>query len=134
MLSSVSGTVRSVVANTFETRKDAVSAAAAVLAQFDAGVAWRESQFAALGLLDPGDSYQALQQAVALVAGYLIEVSFTLLTERRIVIDRPRTIVDLAAELYGSVDDKLDFLISSNALTGSEVLELPVGRVIVYYV
>ena len=40
---------------------------------------------------------------------------------------------DLDAELYGSVDDRLDFLIESNGLTGSEILELPRGRAIVYY-
>ena len=53
---------------------------------------------------------------------------------RRVVLDRNRTIIDLAAELYGSVDDQLDFLINSNNLTGSEILELPRGREIVYYV
>ena len=45
-----------------------------------------------------------------------------------------RTIIDLVAELYGSVDDQLDFLISSNDLTGDEILELPKGREIVYYI
>jgi hypothetical protein len=70
---------------------------------------------------------------VALTAGHLVETSFTLLQERRIVLDRERTIIDLAAELYGSVDDRLDLLINSNDLTGSEILELPRGRTIVYY-
>jgi hypothetical protein len=51
-----------------------------------------------------------------------------------VVLDRPRTIIDLAAELYGSVDDKLDFLISSNNLTGDQILELQRGQVISYYV
>jgi hypothetical protein len=31
------------------------------------------------------------------------------------------------------VDGKLDLLINSNNLTGSEILELPRGRVISYY-
>jgi hypothetical protein len=60
-------------------------------------------------------------------------VSFDVIPERRIVLDRARTIVDLAAELYGSVDDRLDFLINSNDLTGSEILELPANKVIKYY-
>ena len=32
------------------------------------------------------------------------------------------------------IDENLDFLINSNNLTGSEILELPRGREVVYYV
>ena len=75
-----------------------------------------------------------LRRFVAIAAGFLVEISFTLKQEFRITLDRPRTIIDLAAELYGEVDGQLDFLISSNNLTGSEILDLPRGREIVYYV
>ena len=52
-----------------------------------------------------------------------------------IQLDRARTIIDLSAELYGRVDDRtLNFMIDSNRLTGSEILELPRGRSILYYV
>jgi hypothetical protein len=95
---------------------------------------WREGRFDDIEQVDPGGAYQALQAAVALVAGFLIETSFSLSVERRIVLDRPRTIVDLAAELFGSVDDRLDELINNNALTGSEILELPRGKTIAYFV
>lgn len=132
-MSAVAGSVTAVVNNQFTTRRETLDAAEAVLAQLDAVVAWREAEFADLEQLDTGGSYQALQNACALAAGFLIEISFTLLPERRITLDRARTIVDLAAELYGSVDDRLDFLISSNNLTGAEILELQRGRVIVYY-
>lgn len=132
-MSAVSGSVLSVVENTFTTKPEALSAAEDVAAQLDAAVAWREARFGGLGQVDPGGSYQQLQQAVALVQGYLIQVSFSLATERRIVLDRSRTIVDLAAELYGSVDDRLDFLIETNGLTGADILELSKGRSIVYY-
>ena len=54
--------------------------------------------------------------------------------ERSITLDRARTIIDLCGELYGSVDDNLDFAINSNGLTGSEILELPRGFDFVYYV
>jgi prophage DNA circulation protein len=132
-MASVAGAVLSVTRNKFTTRPDAISAAASVMDHFDAVVAWRESIFGALDQVDTGESYQALQSAVSLVAGYLVEISFVLLPERRIVLDRARTIIDLASEIYGSVDDRLDFLIDSNGLSGSEILELPRGRSIVYY-
>jgi hypothetical protein len=104
-------------------------------------VAWRDQaftdvqaiEFGGAGVVDTGEAYQALQQAVALTAGFLIQVSFTLAAERRIVLDRDRTIIDVAAELYGSVDDRLDFLINTNNLSGDDILELKRGRSLVYY-
>jgi hypothetical protein len=126
--------VVSVVNNQFVTKSEALQAAEVVLTQLDDVTAWRDQNFQSLGGVDTGGSYQKLQEAVALTAGFLVEISFSLKQERRIVLDRNRTIVDLAAELYGSVDDQLDFLINSNDLSGSEILELPRGREIVYYV
>lgn len=130
----VTGSVVSVVNNQFTTKTEALQAADAVLTQLADVVEWRDNNFQALGEVDTGAAYQQLQEAVALTAGFLVEISFSLKQERTIVLDRNRTIIDLAAELYGSVDDQLDFLINSNNLSGSEILELPRGREIVYYV
>ncbi len=154
-LSALSGTVVTVAAqpiatssqglspaaSTFSTRTQVLAVASAMLDQVDTLTTWRDSGFEALAgvdmpanyQVDTGEAVAALQQAVALAAGYLIQASFSLLPERSIVLDRARTIVDLAAELYGSVDDKLDLLISTNNLTGNEILELPKGRRIVFY-
>lgn len=132
--SHVTGSVLSVVNNQFPFKTAALAAADELLTQFDTLVTWRDGQFASFDVVDTGEAYQQLQQAVALAAGFLVEISFTLRQERQIVLDRSRTIVDLCAELYGSVDDQLDFLISTNNLSGSEILELPVGRRIFYYV
>lgn len=125
----------------FSTKPQAIAAANQIFEIFDATVIWRDEGFDALStidavgpsLVDLGGSFQALQDAVALAAGFLVQVSFDVIPERRIVLDRARTIVDLAAELYGSVDDRLDFLIASNDLTGSEILEVPANKVIKYY-
>ncbi len=97
---------------------------------------WRESAYNRVpSLVDTGESYQGVQEAVTVAANYLIDISFTLLQERRRVLDRERTIIDLCAEIYGRVDDNtLNFLINTNQLTGDQILELPRGRVIVYYV
>lgn len=130
----VTGSVVSVVNNEFTTKTEALEAAELVLTQLDDVTNWRDDNFQSLGEVDTGAAYQQLQEAVALTAGFLVEISFSLKQERRVVLDRNRTIIDLAAELYGSVDDQLDFLINSNNLTGSEILELPRGREIVYYV
>jgi len=132
--SYVSGSVVSAVNAQFETKAAALTAAESILGQLSNVEAWREQNYAALAAVDTGGAYQRLQEAVALTAGFLVGISFSLKQERAVVLDRARTIVDLSAELYGSVDDQLDFLISSNSLTGSEILELPEGRRIVYYV
>jgi len=129
----VTGSIVSVLNNQFTTKPEALAAAEVILVQFASVTEWRDDNFQSLEEVDTGEAYQRLQEAVALTAGFLVEISFSLKQERRIVLDRNRTIIDLAAELYGSVDDQLDFLISSNALTGSEILELPRGREIVYY-
>ena len=130
----VTGSVLSVVNNQFVIKTEALAAAEEVLAQFEEVNTWRDDNLVALSEIDTGAAYQQLQEAVAVAAGFLVEISFSLKQERRIVLDRARTIIDLTAELYGSVDDQLDFFISSNDLSGSEILELPRGREIVYYV
>jgi len=138
----VTGSIISVINNEFETKPEAITAAEEILSQFDEVVAWRDINFRSLSdtspatveVIDTGESYQKLQEAVAITAGFLVDISFSLKQESRIILDRPRSIIELTAELYGVVDEKLDFLINSNELTGSEILELPKGREIVYYV
>jgi hypothetical protein len=128
------GSISSVVNNTFTAKPQALEAAEAIIAQAAERTTWREARFGELEQIDTGEGYQALQEATALAVGYLVEISFTLVPERAIVLDRPRGLIELCAELYGSVaDDRLDFLINTNHLTGSDILELPRGRRVVYY-
>ena len=130
---AVQGSVSSVNENTFTAKPEAIAAAEAIIAQADAITAWSDQRYDDQAQIDEGESYQALQDTVALGVGYLVEISFSLLPERAIVLDRPRNIIELAAEIYGSIDDRLDFLIDTNKLTGSGIIELPRGRRIVYY-
>ena len=133
-IGAVIGSVVSSVNNQFETKTAALGAAEAILDLAADVTEWRDDNFESLGEIDTGEGYQQFEEAVALAAGFLVQISFSLKQERRIVLDRARTIIDLAAELYGEVDTQLDFLINSNNLTGSEILELPKGREIVYFV
>ena len=130
----ISGAIISVVNNQFKTKTQALAAAEEILNEFEKVTNWRDDNHKSLNIIDTGGTYQQLQEAVALSAGFLVEISFSLKQERSIVLTRNRTIVDLVAELYGSIDDQLDFFIESNNLSGSEILELPRGRELVYYV
>lgn len=118
----------------FTTRAEAMAAADTLLSLFEDAAAWREANFAALEQVDDGGAYQQLQNLIALTAGYLVQLSFSLKQERRLTLTRARTAIDLVAELYGDVDGMLDFFIASNRLTGSEILEIPKGRSVVFYV
>lgn len=125
----------------FKTRPQATRAAATLLEQLDAVIEWRDGAFGDLGTLpvvgadqvDTGEAYQAIQRAAALAAGNLVQNSFAFVPERSITIDRNRTIIDVAAQVYKAVDSRLDFLIETNKLSGDEILELPRGRKILYY-
>ncbi len=132
--SALTGAILGAVGTEFRTQPDAIDAALAVLTLSDDLNAWREQNFTALGLTDTGASYQQWQEAAALTAGFLIDISFSLAQERTIVLDRPRTFLDLCGQLYGNVDESLDFFINSNNLSGDEYIELPIGRELVYYV
>lgn len=131
---AVLGSITSVINNAFTAKPQALEAAESIIAQADERTAWRETRFGDLGQVDTGEGYQATQEASALAVGYLIEISFSLVPERAVVLDRPRGLVELCGELYGSVaDERLDFLIGTNRLTGSHILELPRGKRVVYY-
>ena len=132
--SYVSGSILSALNTQFFSKPQAIQAASDILTQLDDVVAWRDANLLALGILDDGGAYQQLQDAAALAAGFLVQISFTLKQERSIVLTSPRNIIDLCAELYGSVDDMLDFFIISNDFSGEEIVEIPRGRRVVYYV
>lgn len=127
------GSLSSVIENTFTAKPQALEAAEAIIAQNDDLTAWQDERFGDIEQVDTGEGYQALQEATALAVGFLVEISFSLVPERAVILDRPRNIIELCAELYGSVDDRLDFLISTNKLTGSGIIEIPRGRRIVFY-
>ncbi|HEY3497184.1 MAG TPA: hypothetical protein VGK73_20950, partial [Polyangiaceae bacterium] len=126
----------------FSTKPEAIGAADALLSQWDAYVAWRDEGFAALKdapdlgawQVDTGESYQSLQRAVAVTAGFLVKLSFSLAKERRVLLAEATTPFNLAARFYGRADnDTLDKIINTNNLVGEEFFSVPKGRLIKYY-
>lgn len=131
--------------NKFITAQQALEAAANILSQLDAYVAWQDANYASINgdtdeflstpaNTDTGGTLQALQAVVGLSAGFLIQLSFSLQKEKHITLDRDRNILELCGELYGATDSVLDFFMDSNDLSGDEIFELKRGRRIVYYV
>jgi len=142
----VSGSVVSVINHQFDTRSEALEAALTLLDQWETYLTWLDANWdylaaldtealPAYNLVDIGQGYQSLVDAVGLAAGFLVRISFTLKQERAVVLDRARNMLELGYELYGEgFEDQLDFFINSNNLSGVEILEIPKGRKIKYYV
>jgi hypothetical protein len=130
----ISGAVVSVLNHEYVTRSTAIESADAILTRFEELTNWRDDNFQSLEEIDVGSSYQQLQESVALTAAFITELSFSLKQEKSIILDRNRTIIDLSAQLYGEVDPQLDFMITSNDLSGDEIIELPRGKEVVYFV
>ncbi len=130
----VTGSALSMTTEQYTRRPDAINAAELILAQGDALAEWRDTNYAARGIIDDGGSWQATQELIATTAGALVELSFGLAQERRVVLGSARSIIDLTFELYGTTDSKLDDLINDNNLSGDEIIELPQGKEVTYYV
>ncbi|ANO58035.1 hypothetical protein [Shewanella phage SFCi1] len=130
----VTASALSLTTSTYANRPEAINAAELILQQGDELAAWRDNNYNALDVIDTGGSWQATQELIATTAGALVQLSFGLAQERRITLGSARSIVDLTYELYGTTDSKLDALINDNNLSGDEIIELPQGKEIIYYV
>ena len=139
--SYVSGMVLSSINSSYDTRSKAVSAAEILIDQFSELSTWRDDNFQNLNgtsnvgeEVDVGESYQLLQKMIAQAAGYLVQLSFELVSERRIILTYERSLHDVVAEYYGDTDEKFDFFINTNNLSGTEIINLPAGKEIVIFV
>lgn len=69
---------------------------------------------------------------------YLLQSAFDLSIEKRFILDRPRTPIEITISEYGDLgedgESNFDLFIASNKLKGNEILSLPIGREVVIYV
>lgn len=87
-----------------------------------------------VGVVDDGTDLNAYVTSATNVMESILQIMMELPQQRAIVLDRDRTIIDLCAELFGEVDNRLDDLIFQNNIVGLELFELQRGRKIVYLV
>jgi len=127
------GAILASINNEYTSRIDALLQAEALLDSLDSINEWRENNFTALGQIDGGGSYSALKAATEAAAAYLLKLSFALAQEYTIELDRNRSIIDLCGQLYGDIDQRLDFFINTNDFSGDEIIEIPRGRRVVYF-
>lgn len=138
----VAGMAETVLLEDFTTKEEALTVANDVQDFHSLNmdfIADQESKFqdSPLDLLLYGDSQQCktLISIVELTANSLAFLSFDLQQERSIILKRERSIIELTNELYGNIEnDNIELLINSNQLIGDEIILIPRGREIVYYV
>lgn len=75
---------------------------------------------------------EIIYEMLAIINHDLIQNSFDLKAEKKIVLTYERTPIDLCYELYGTISNIDDF-IDQNELSGDEIILIPSGREIVYY-
>lgn len=130
---AVSGSAEALLVTDYETQQEALLAVEQTLEQLDVITDWADDNYRELGEVDTGAAYEQLVKTISLATGAVVAASFNLRREKRITIDRDRSIIDFSGEFFGEVDVRLDQLINTNALTGSQILELPKGLELVIY-
>jgi len=79
-------------------------------------------------------SYVSTWQVAGTVIKAGLDLSFSLPIKRSIILPTSRTILDLCYEFYKNIDDiTLDYLILTNGLTGDEIIEVPMGKEVIFY-
>jgi prophage DNA circulation protein len=77
-------------------------------------------------------TYSALVNNIYFANGYLLKASFDLAIERKFILKKPRTPMDIVVSEYGT-DEKLDFFIDTNKLKNTEIMLLRAGREVVVF-
>ncbi len=137
-LGLLAGLSESVLAGTLSTRKDAVEAAELTQDSVYAALEYIEQAEAASGYLSPEAILAAIKAIMAQTSALLLERSYSLAIEQRMVLDADRTPLDLVYELAApesteALETALDAFIEHNRLTGDELLLIPRGREVVFY-
>ncbi len=132
--------VQSVCENEFDvnkgvlTREESLNAGLEILNLYETIKDFDDSKIASNSFVDKNSEfYFQLQDLIYECVLVIFNSSFVLPIRRTIVLDRDRQLLELCAELYGSLDF-VDSLIFENKLKADEIVLLPMGKEISYYV
>jgi len=115
-------------------REEAVETAARILDMLETVTAFSDARIAQNIFIDANSaSYINLKTLVLQSAKLIMNASFALPMQRIFTLDRDRQVIELCAELYGTVDF-LDGFIISNNFSIDEIELLPMGTRIKHYV
>lgn len=129
----VANSVSSENSGAFRSRNEAVNAAAEIAEKYDALCEYIDARTGEDYVVDTGEGYNEMRDAVSAALAFIVNESFNLVTRKTIVLNRDRQIMELLSELYGNFDNLDEFIIDNN-LTADEIGLLPMGREVSYYV
>lgn len=119
----------------FTSRAEVLEVSEQVANLFNAYSVYVDSQNKKNAFVDTGETYEKILNIVTLSLKVLEEMAFNLPVMRIITLDRDRQIFELLAELYGADGfNKQDEFINDNKLTADEIVLIPMGREVRYYV
>ena len=134
------GTVIASLANlsttaTFESRSNAKELSDAIAQVSESYVEIRDQWYGKAEVLDTGESQQIISSVSSGAQKLLNNSLFDLPVERNITLTSPRTILDLAYQYYRNVSQEtVQYIIDTNRLQGDEILLLPVGKTVTFYI
>lgn len=132
LFSFLLGTSESAIAGNITDREEAATLADTVRGLYDTVLTATESSEAVTGYVAPQSSLAQARNLIQITSDLLLQRSFSLQLQRRIVLARDRTPLDLSFEIYGDIE-RMDELIEQNKLGDDEIFMIPRGREIVYY-
>jgi hypothetical protein len=120
-------------AHDFKSQADARAAVADFLEGYRLAVAWKDTMealedYGMAGVYD----WTSLSHLVETAAGTVIRDAFDLVNQRDLTLESPATILNMAWDMYGERDDKIDEIIALNNLSASDILLLDKGKVLKY--
>ena len=119
----------------FQSRAAVLSAADSVAELFEVYKTYMDSQIAKDAFVDSGEGYSALLQTIASSIQVMQEAAFNLPMTRYIKLGRDRQVIELLCELYGPDGfNRIDEFINDNNLNAEEIVLIPMGREVRYYV
>ena len=122
-------------AGCFSSRAEVLEVAEQITGLFSEYSAYVDSQNKKNAFIDTGDCYEKVLNVVTLSLKALEETAFNLPVMRIIILDRDRQLFELLAELYGADGfNRQDQFINDNKLTADEIVLIPMGREVRYYV
>ena len=102
--------------------------------KLDEGQTLFESSLLSESYIQTVQAYVPTWRVAAKVIKAGLDLSFSLPIKRSKVLATSRTILDLCYEFYKNIDDvTLNYLILTNSLSGDDIIEVPMGKEIIYY-
>lgn len=119
----------------FKSRAAVLNAAESVTELFETYKTYMDSQIAKDAFVDSGEGYSALLQTIASSIQVMQEAAFNLPMTRIVKLGRDRQVIELLTELYGAEGfNRIDEFINDNHLNADEIVLIPMGREVRYYV